>query len=522
MVWVVENNCRMKEKIYITNTLTHSFLFFLLLLLCNVFGIKSLAKDNKKPNILFVLTDDQAPWAFSASGDPNAITPNMDKLAKNGAVFRNAFTTTPVCSPSRVSIMTGRYASEYGIYDFIVSPTHSSLTYDPTYNAGLDPESVTFAEVLQKAGYKTGLVGKWHLGDWTTEGDKKYHPTNHGFDYFMGLIGGGVSTGDPELEVEGELRKIEGLTTDILADYAIKFIKDNSADNFLLCLNTRAPHARWLPVSESDWAPFENMDPILPNPGYPDLDIEKTKRLTREYLASTRGMDRNLGRVIDVLEELGLLKNTIIIFFSDNGYNMGHNGIEHKGNGKWITKTKPDHTENIKKGYRPNLYDNSLKVPAFVYWEGVVKPGTVIDNTVSVLDLYPTIVEIAGAELPDPKQHIIRGKSFLPLIKGTKMDNWNNDFYSEYSMINYATAFLRSYRTPKWKLVRDFMDPSRDELYHIALDPEENINLINYSSDEIKGVVDSLHQKILEQMEKINDPLLNEIHVDREYYKKSR
>lgn len=484
-----------------------------------IFPVNSFAGNSNRPNILFVLTDDQAPWAFGASGDPNASTPNMDKLAKKGAIFRNAFTTTPVCSPSRASIMTSRYASEYGIFDFIVSPTHSSLTYDPSYNAGLDPESVTFAEVLQKAGYKTGLVGKWHLGDWTADEEKKYHPTNHGFDYFMGLLGGGVSPVDPELEVEGELKKIKGLTTDILADYAIKFIKENADDNFLLCLNTRAPHTKWLPVSESDWAPFENTDPILPNPGYPDLDTEKTKKRMREYLASTRGMDRNFGRVVDVLDELGLLENTVIIFFSDHGYNMGHNGIEHKGNGKWITKTKPDHTENIKRGYRPNLFDNSLKVPAFVYWEGVIQPETVIGNTISALDLYPTIVEIAGTELPDPKKHIVRGRSFLPLIKGENVDNWDNNFYSEYSMINYATAFLRSYRTPEWKLVRDFLDPKRDELYHIALDPEENINLINHPGDEIKEVIELLHQKILEQMKCINDPLLDEVQVNREYYK---
>ena len=512
----------MERMNFVSYVLIYRFLFVVFLLFCIVLTIDSYAGVNNKTNILFILTDDQASWAFGASGDPNANTPNMDKLAKKGAIFRNAFTTTPVCSPSRVSIMTSRYASEYGIFDFIVSLTHSSLTYDPTYNAGLDPESLTFAEVLQKAGYKTGLVGKWHLGDWIATGEKKYHPTNHGFDYFMGLTGGGASPVDPELELEGELKRLKGFTTDILADYAIKFIKENADDNFLLCLNTRAPHTKWLPVSESDWAPFENMDPILPNPGYPDLDTEKTKRRMREYLASTRGMDRNLGRVINALEELGLLENTVIIFFSDHGYNMGHNGIEHKGNGKWITKTKPYHTENIKRGYRPNLYDNSLKVPAFIYWEGVVKPGTVIENTVSSLDLYPTIVEIAGVEQPYHKEHVVRGRSLLPLIKGENVSNWDNNFYSEYSMINYATAFLRSYRNQDWKLVRDFMDPGRDELYHIALDPEENINLINHSGEEIQEVVDFLHQKIIEQMKCINDPLLDEVQVNREYYKQTK
>ena len=480
-------------------------------------SLNSFGGNGDKPNILFILTDDQAPWALGASGDPNAKTPIMDKLAEQGAFLKNAFITTPVCSPSRASIMTSRYASEYDILDFIPHPEHR--LFDPTYNPGLNTESITFAEVLQQAGYKTALIGKWHLGDWTLSGDKKYHPTNHGFDYFMGLTGGGTSPDDPELEINGEVKQFKGLTTDILTDHAMKFIKNNASRPFLLCFNTRAPHSRWLPVADEDWALFDKMDPVLPNPNYPDLDKEKAKKKMREYLASTHGVDRNIGRITELLEELGLNENTVIIFFSDHGYNMGHNGIEHKGNGVWITKTVPEGTENIAGRYRPNLYDNSLKVPAFVYWPRVIAPGTVIENTISSLDLYPTIVEIAGADLPKPNEHIVRGRSIVPLLKGENTDNWNNDFYSEYSMINYCTAFMRSYRTPEWKLVRDFMNPERDELYHIALDPEENINLINDSSDKVKKIIDSLHQKIIDQMKTINDPLLKEVHVNKYYYK---
>jgi uncharacterized sulfatase len=473
----------------------------------------------ERPNILFILTDDQAPWAFAYSGDPNAYTPNLDKLAAKGVSFRNAFTTTPVCSPSRTSIMTGRYASEYNILDFIVSPNHSKLTFDPNVNAGLDPKSITFAEMLQKNGYHTGLVGKWHLGDWSTEDGKQYHPKNHGFDYFSGLLGGGTSPENPELEIDGEVKIVKGLTTDILADEAISFIKSTGNSPFLLCFNTRAPHSQWLPVADEDWAPFQNMDPILPNPGYPDLNIAKAKRKMREYLASTAGMDRNVGRVLAALEEKGLMDNTIVVFMSDHGYNMGHNGIEHKGNGKWITKNIPAATSNINTGYRPNLFDNSIKIPAIVYWKGVTQAGRKIDQTISVLDIYPTLLEMAGVGLPSEAEHKLRGRSLVPLIKGEEVADWDNDFYSEYSMVNYATSFLRSYRTPEWKLVRDFMDPKRDELYHIALDPEENINLINDSSEEVRQVIEVLHQKILTKMKEINDPLLSEIEVDKAYFR---
>lgn len=490
--------------------------FYLFLIVQEVYPYRQIAE---RPNILFILTDDQAPWAFGASGDPNAYTPNIDKLAAKGVTFQNAFTTTPVCSPSRTSIMTGRYASEYNILDFIVSPNHSKLKYDPNVNAGLDPSSITFAEMLQKSGYHTGLVGKWHLGDWSSEEGEKFHPKNHGFDFFMGLAGGGADPKDPELEIEGKLQTVQGLTTDILADHAISFINDKSAAPFLLCYNTRAPHSQWLPVAEEDWAPFENLDPVLPNANYPDLNIEKAKRRMKEYLASTAGMDRNVGRLITALEEKGILDNTIVIFMSDHGYNMGHNGIEHKGNGKWITNTIPKKTNNINAGYRPNLFDNSLKIPAIVYWKGVAQAGRKVEKTISVLDIYPTLLEMAGVEIPSSSELLLRGRSLLPLIKDEEVDDWDNDFYAEYSMVNYATSFLRSYRAPEWKLVRDFMDPGRDELYHIALDPEENINLIHDNREEVKEIVAVLHQRILDKMKEINDPLLGEVGVDREYFR---
>jgi len=182
-----------------------------------------------------------------------------------------------------------------------------------------------------------------------------------------------------------------------------------------------------------------------------------------------------------------------------------------------MTKHLPEDTENILGKYRPNMYDNSLKVPAFVYWSGVIKPETVIHHTITSLDLYPTIVEMAGAELPD--DHIVRGRSFISLLKGEEIEDWDDNFYGEYSMINYCNAYMRCYRTSEWKLVNDFLNPERDELYYIAYDPQENINLIHDPREEIQQVIENLHLKILQHMEEINDPLLNEIEVDKEYYK---
>lgn len=480
-----------------------TFLIFALLIGNNIPSASAQANVHRS-NIIFIYTDDQADWTLGISGNQDAQTPNLDRLAREGAYLKNSFVTTPVCSPARASLMTSQYASELGIYDFIAQPGHK--LYDQDKPIGLEPSSITFAEVLQNAGYTTGLIGKWHLGDWTQTEDQKYHPSNHGFDYFMGLTGGGTTPIDPPLEKDGKVKTFKGLTTDILTDDAIDFIKNNLDSPFLLCLNYRAPHSKWLPVAPEDWSPYESMDPTLPNPNYPDLDIDKAKLKMREYLASISGVDRNVGRIMDLLEELHIDKNTIVIFSSDHGYNMGHNGITHKGNGSWITKNLPPGTENIPAKWRPNLYDNSLKVPSIIKWPGVVQPGTKIEKTTTSMDWYPTIVEMADAVIPDNK--IVRGRSLLPLLKGEEVSNWDNSFYAEYSMINYAKAYMRCFRTQEWKLVKDFLNPDRDELYNIALDPEENINMTYDSRASVKNIITELNQEIKRNMQSVNDPLL--------------
>lgn len=468
------------------------------------------AAEKKTPNILFVYTDDQAAWTLGASGNPQAHTPNMDRLVREGAYLVNSFVTTPVCSPARASLMTSRYASEYGILDFIPHPGH--VLYDPGHVVGLDGKSVTFPEVLHAHGYFTGLVGKWHLGDWTETDSLKFHPTRHGFDYFMGLTGGGTTPDDPILEEDGVVRQFKGLTTDILTDRAIRFLEANASRTFLLCVHYRAPHARWLPVADADWEPYRDLDPVIPNPDYPDLNVKKVKRRMREYLASVSGVDRNLGRLLETLEKLQLDERTIVIFSADHGYNMGHHGIEHKGNGIWITNHLPPATKNIASKYRPNLYDTSLKVPAIVKWPGVVKPGTVVEELTSNLDWYPTIVAMAGADLPE--DHRVRGRDLGPLLRGEKVAGWNTDFYCEYSMINYCRAYMRCYRTPEWKLVRDFLNPRRQELYDLRNDPDETTNRFDDPSPETQKSVERLEKKILEQMQAVRDPLLDEIDPD--------
>ena len=438
-----------------------------------------------RPNFLFLYTDDQAAWALSREGESDAHTPNLDLLFSEGARFTNSFTTTPVCSPSRAGLMTSRYGSELGITDF--------LSHSQEPDLGLDPETVTWAEVLQSAGYATGLIGEWRLGE-----KDRYHPTRAGFDFFAGWRTGGNISKDPELEVDGKLRRIEGYTPDILTDFAIDFMRERREGPFSLSVHFWAPHANisnrtpdgdrtWLPLSEADWGRFRDLDVGIPNPNYPKLDIPRLRRMTREYLGSVASVDRNVGRLMAALDKLGLRDNTVVIFTSDHGFNMGHNGIWHKGNGRWILTDR--------RGYRANLYDRSLRVPAAVRWPGVVAPGTVIEETATNLDWYPTLLKMAGLALPEGV--VVRGRDLTPLLKGGHPE-WDNDLFAEYKQYHFEQADQYGYRTPEWKLVRDFSNPEKDELYHLTEDPDERRNLIDSQDPKVTAAGNRLQVKLEE------------------------
>ena len=445
------------------------------------------------PNIVFIMTDDQAPWAIGCSGNDQAVTPHLDELFKSGAYLKNAFTVTPVCSPSRASLLTSRYGSELGITDWI-NPRR-----EPTL--GLAPETPAWPQFLSAAGYKTGLVGKWHLGL-----QDEYHPSVFGYQTFMGFRGGGNSVKNPKLEKNGEVKVFEGLTMDILTDNAIAFVKSHTKEPFALSLHYRAPHAPWLPVTEEDGEPYTDREMKVPHPDYPKLDTERVKRMMREYLSSVRGVDRNVGRFLAVLDELKLSDNTIVIFTSDHGYNMGHNGIWHKGNGHWVLTEPPAATANIPKNQRPNMYDNSIRVPTAIRWPSVIKPGTVIEQTVTNLDWFPTLLSMAEIQLPADVK--LRGRNIVPVLKGETPEGWDNNLYAEYSTHHQSHTHMRMIRTPKWKYIRDFLDPKRSELYNLQKDPEEQTNLIDDDCEQINAKLMGLSRALMKQMRENNDPVL--------------
>lgn len=452
-------------------------------------GVGNAASAVERPNVLFIYCDDLAPWALGVAGHPHAKTPNLDRLFRDGAYLVNSFTVTPVCSPSRAALVASRYGSELGITDYIQPEREPDL--------GLDPRHVIWPQRFAKGGYRTALIGKWHLGT-----RDEFHPTRFGYQHFMGFRGGGNTPMDPRLEVEGVEKKLTGCLADLLTDEAIAVVGREDPRPFLVSLHFREPHRPYIPTTDADWALFRDLDPVIPNPDYPRLDVPMVKRWTREYLASVHSIDRNVARLLAELDRRKLAEKTVVIFTSDHGYNIGHNGVWHKGNGAWILTEPPPGTENIPRGQRPNMYDNSLRVPAAIRWPGVIPPGTVVRETLTNLDWYPTLMALSGLELPQGV--LLRGRNFLPLLAGKNLD-WDNDLYAEYSVHHNAKAHMRVWRTPEWKLVRDFLNPGRDELYDLANDPAETTNLIDSADATARQMRATLHAKIVTRMRALDD-----------------
>jgi uncharacterized sulfatase len=444
-----------------------------------------------RPNIVFLFTDDQAPFAVRAAGDKRFITPNIDRIFHEGAHLQNSFVTTPVCSPSRVGLLTSRYGTEMGITDWINPGSEKKL--------GLDPTTAAWPRELAKSGYATALFGKWHLG--TLD---RFHPTAFGYDQFAGIRTGGCPPKNPTIELhDGAVKKVEGYTCDIFTDYALRFIDENRKRPFLVSLHFRAPHAAWLPVRPEDWAPFKDLDPEIPNPDFPNLNVPLIKKRTREYLAAVKSVDRNVGRVLGLLEKLKLNANTIVVFTSDHGYNLGEHGVWYKGNAvRALTKNPKQEYKNIPANRRPNLWETSLRVPTAVKWPGVIAAGAKVESTISNLDWFPTLLAMAGVELPTGAP--IRGHNFSPLLRGESVE-WDNDLYAEYSMHHGAKTHMRGYRTPNWKLIIDYANEGREELYDLRNDPAENENLASSVDATHRRVRAELQSKIETRMKQLGD-----------------
>ncbi|MDU0353427.1 sulfatase-like hydrolase/transferase [Paraglaciecola aquimarina] len=280
-----------------------------------------------------------------------------------------------------------------------------------------------------------------------------------------------------------------------------------------MSLHYRAPHTKWLPVAPEDEAPYKHMDMQLPHPNYPDLNVKKAKKSMAEYLSSVRSIDRNVGILLAELDKLGLRNDTLVVFTSDHGYNMGHNGIWHKGNGHWILNKNPQGTKNIPAGNRPNMYNTSLKVPTIVRWPNVIKAHSVNQSSMSNLDWFPTLVSIANGKINHEDK--VRGKDFSAAFLDENLV-LSRDYYAAYSTLHQSITAMRMYSDGQYKLIKDYKNRGRDEFYDLAKDPEEQHNLINTTSPKLQQIINTFDDVIFEKMLATNDPELTQFFGDKE------
>lgn len=483
----------------------------LLPLLLLLQGIVLQAAD--PPNIVFIFTDDHAYQAISAYGSDRNHTPNIDRLAREGMLFRNAMVTNSICAPSRAAILTGKYSH-------LNTVTNNSDVFDGTQQ--------TFPKLLQGAGYQTALFGKWHL---------KSVPT--GFDSWEVLPGQGHYY-NPDFRVAPDNRhQRPGYVTDVITDLALDWLKDDrdSDKPFMMMLQHKAPHRNWMPGPEqlSLYDGVEIPEPpslfdtyegraqvaqqqtmevgqhltlhndlkVMPEAGTPehdsfmnyygrmtpeqramwdaayepkneamksanlrgrDLVRWKYQRYIKDYLRCIASVDDNVGRVLRYLDANGLAENTIVIYSSDQGFYLGEHG--------WFDKRW--------------MFDESLKTPLLVRWPGVIEPNRESEELVSNIDFAETFLDIAGVEIPTDMQ----GQSLVPIFKGETPSDWRTSFYYQYyegPPLSAPHNVARHYgvATKRYKLIHYYV-ADEWELFDLQTDPLELQS--RYGEDEYKDV----------------------------------
>ena len=426
-----------------------------------------------RPNILVILTDDHRYDAMGFLGHPFLETPHLDRLAAEGVHFKNAYVTTSLCSPSRASILTGLYAHNHRVVDNY-NPVSESLTF--------------FPELLQKSGYQTAFIGKWHMGD----SEEK----QRGFDHWLSFAGQGVYVPDPAmLKAKGRFvpqatnsgfnlngKKIpqKGYITDELTDYAEDWLGQKDEEKpFLLYVSHKGVHADFLP-SDRHAFKYEKVEiPTPPTPlTTPDLFTDPPmwvrnqnnsrhgvefayytgvdmKKYYRRYCEALLAVDDSVGRLIANLEKSGELENTVILYLGDNGFIFGEHGLIDKR----------------------CAYEESIRIPMLMRYPKSLKPGTTIEKIVANIDVAPTLLDVAGIVVPE----MMDGRSFWPLAKGRGIPDWRKYLlYEYYWERNYPqTPTNHAVIGEVYKYIRYHGVWDLDELYDTKADPRERNNLFN-------------------------------------------
>ncbi len=443
-------------------------LIFLLSALCCLFSCEA-EKQNSGQNIIFILSDDHRYDFMGFTGKvPFLETPNMDRMAGEGAHMKNAFVTTSLCSPSRASILTGQYTHRHGVVD------NQSMVPDGTH---------FFPEFLQEKGYQTGFVGKWHMGE------HKNDP-RPGFDFWASFTGQGKYW-NSVFNVNGVVEAPEDsvYVTDAITRYALDFLENrNTAQPFFLYVSHKAVHSEFMPSPDHEGR-YAGQSPAYPPtmfpPGHPKAIVSekeynyadvpewvKKQRYSwhgvdymyhgqisfddfyRAYCETLLGIDESIGQLISYVEQNGLADNTTIIYMGDNGFSFGEHGL--------IDKRQ--------------AYEESIRVPMLVYGAAVKEKGMPVSQNVQNIDIGPTVLDIAG--LAPNKQ--FDGQSFLPLIQGEIPDTWPDTIFYEYFWERPfpQTPTVHAVRTDQYKYIRYHGIWDLNELYDIQSDPLEMNNLI--------------------------------------------
>jgi arylsulfatase A-like enzyme len=448
-----------------------------------------------RPNIIFIMSDDHAAHAISAYGSRVNVTPNIDRLARDGMLLRNVFATNSICTPSRATILTGQYSHLNGV---------------PVFNR-FDSARVTVARLLQQGGYHTGMIGKWHLGS---------DPA--GFDRWEILPGQGAYTSPILYTAMGEKTYTGRYVTDVVTDLALEFMTSRPRNKpFFLMLHHKAPHRpwepdaihraqfadRWIPEPETLWDSYatrtdalhENLQRVAADLTRRDLKLVppqplegaaltawlaekpatvtitrggqtvtltgealtrwKYQRYMQDYLATIQSVDDNVGRVLDYLDANGLSKNTIVIYSSDQGFFLGDHGLFDKR----------------------FMYEEALRMPFLIRWPGVIKPGARSDAIALNTDFAPTFLAAAGLPVPDTMQ----GRSLVPVLKGRTPADWRTSMYYRYyhDPGDHNTRAHYGVRTATHKLIY-FWKKDQWELFDLVKDPSELHNLYGQPGQE--------------------------------------
>jgi N-acetylglucosamine-6-sulfatase len=442
--------------------------------------------SDSRPNIVFILIDDLRWDELGCAGHPFIKTPNIDRIAREGAMFRNAFVTTPLCSPSRASFLTGQYAHTHGITDNV---DRSAASH----------KLVTFPRLLHQAGYETAFIGKWHMGN-----DDTPRP---GFDRWVSFKGQGTYL-NPDINEDGQTVKPAGYITDLLNGYAVEFIRRRHDKPFMVYLAHKAIHPevtqnndgsvnladseRFLPAERHRNLYASKTIPRRPNAmrapsGKPALQRQigslpplGANTGTRDEVVLGRqrtlmAIEDGVGEILRALKETGQLDNTIIVFTSDNGYFYGEHGLSVE---------------------RRLAYEESIRMPLLVRYPPMIKAGAVRNEFALNIDLAPTLLSMAGVPVPGNMQ----GRSLVPLLKGERV-KWRDLFLIEYYSDRVFPRMVRmgykAVRSGRWKYIHYLELEGMDELYDLKADPYEMKNLINQPGS------DKMLKEVKQELEKL-------------------